>query len=62
MRGLACTPSGHDLSAHEVVEHEDGTIGGKTVLVEGDAAERFERVGLTGYWHGYLEAGVWRSC
>lgn len=70
---MACTPSGHigDLTAHEVVEHEDGTItvspsieisGGKTVLVEGDDAERFERVGLTGYWHGYLEAGVWRSC
>lgn len=70
---MACTPSGHigDLSEHDVEEHPDGTItvspsieidGGKHVFVEGDDAEQFERVGLTGHWHGYLRAGVWESC
>lgn len=52
-----CTPNGHfgNLSAHEVVEHEDGTITvSPSILVSyGDGEE---------LWHGYLEAGVWRSC
>jgi hypothetical protein len=69
---IACTPNGMvgDLSQHEVVEHEDGTItvapsievsGGKSVLAPGDDAELMEIRGLTGIWHGFLRAGVWES-
>ena len=52
----ACTPNGHlgNLSAHEVVEHEDGTITvSPSILVSDDRGE---------LWHGYLERGAWRSC
>ena len=45
------------LSAHEVVEHEDGTITvSPSILITGhdnDCAVQ---------WHGYLEKGVWRIC
>jgi len=49
--GIALTAN---LSRHEVVEHEDGTITvSPSILVSaGDA----------GSWHGYLELGVWREC
>lgn len=44
-----------DLSRHEVVEHEDGTITvAPSILVtewDGDCEIK---------WHGYLERGVWR--
>lgn len=41
------------LSAHEVVEHEDGTITvSPSILVTG----HHDRT-----WHGYLEHGVWRE-
>ena len=70
---MCCTPNGliGDLTNHEVVEHADGTItvspsiesqGGKGVLVAGDDVAQFEECGLMGYWHGFLECGVWRSC
>lgn len=53
----ACTPNGHlaNLGAHELVEHEDGTITvSPSILIHGgrDGAEA---------WHGWLERGVWRS-
>jgi hypothetical protein len=51
------TPDGReaDLSKHDVVEHEDGTITvSPSILVGGG--------GQPGSWHGYLERGVWRSC
>lgn len=42
-----------NLSRHEVVEHEDGTITvTPSILI---------RAGALGEWHGYLERGVWRS-
>ncbi len=41
-----------NLSAHEVIEHEDGTITvSPSILVTGH----------DGQWHGYLERGVWRE-
>lgn len=54
------TPNGHmgNLSAHEIVEHADGTITVKPSI----------KVSTTKYgnpvelWHGYLELGLWRSC
>lgn len=40
-----------NLSAHKVVEHEDGTITvSPSILVTGH----------DGSWHGFLERGVWR--
>lgn len=59
---MCCSPNGHagTLSAHKVVEHEDGTItvspsikistsrdGGKTMIE---------------LWHGWLRRGVWSGC
>lgn len=41
-----------DLSRHEVIEHEDGTITvSPSILVTGG-----------GQWHGFLERGIWREC
>lgn len=38
-----------NLEAHDVVEHEDGTITvSPSIAVSGG-----------GYWHGYLTRGVW---
>lgn len=57
----ACTPNGAHagLRLHTVIEHDDGTI---TVSpsIECNAPQH----GPTGgpYWHGFLEAGVWREC
>jgi hypothetical protein len=55
---VCTTPNGHhgNLSGHEVVEHEDGTITvSPSILISGgpDGGE---------LWHGFLEHGVWRSC
>ena len=46
-----------NLSLHEVVEHEDGTITVSpsilcSTTVNGEPAS----------WHGFLERGVWREC
>jgi hypothetical protein len=52
----ACVPEGGmlaNLSAHEVTEHEDGTITAEpSILVHGGEGRE---------WHGYLEHGEWRS-
>lgn len=51
----AVTPNGlhGNLSNHDVVEHEDGTITvSPSILVE---------QGSVGSWHGYLERGIWRE-
>lgn len=53
-----CTPNGHsgNLSAHQVTEHEDGTITvAPSILVSGG------RTGSVELWHGFLERGVWRD-
>lgn len=48
------TPSGFggNLSRHDVVEHDDGTItvSPSILVTTGD-----------GQWHGFLERGVWRE-
>lgn len=49
----ARTPNGMlaNLTNHEVLEHEDGTITvSPSILVTGG-----------GTWHGWIERGVWRS-
>lgn len=49
------TPNGHagNLNAHDVVEHEDGTITvSPSILVSDHTGE---------LWHGFLERGVWRE-
>lgn len=54
----ACTPNGHlgNLSAHEVVEHDDGTITvSPSILVKYAGADGEQ------LWHGYLEHGIWRE-
>lgn len=59
-RWFAATPNGKlgDLSNHDVVEHEDGTITvSPSILVTGYDDEKNETV----VWHGYLERGVWRE-
>ena len=54
---MCLPPGGHlgDLSNHDVVEHDDGTITvSPSILIKGwDVARP---------WHGYLERGVWREC
>lgn len=53
------TPNGHggNLAAHDVTEHEDGTI---TVSPSILVTQRREGQDIE-LWHGYLERGVWRS-
>jgi hypothetical protein len=50
-----CTPNGHtcNLSAHEVIEHDDGSISVKPSI----------RVSMSDkeVWHGYLEQGNWKQ-
>jgi len=56
----AKTPSGDpaNLSAHDVVEHEDGTI-----TVSPSIRVSTTLVGVPReLWHGFLERGVWRAC
>lgn len=50
------TPNGHfgNLSAHEVTEHEDGTITVDPSIAVSDGEREL--------WHGYLRAGVWSAC
>lgn len=44
------------LRAHEVAEHEDGTITvSPSILITGDDGD------CQVQWHGYLERGVWRT-
>jgi len=53
-----CTPNGHacNLSAHEVIEHDDGTITvSPSILITG--GPNWEEL-----WHGWLEHGKWRKC
>lgn len=49
-----------NLSAHEVVEHEDGTItvspSIEITMPDPDGGKPIE------YWHGYLERGIWKEC
>ena len=46
------TPAGIcNLGAHEITEHEDGTISASPSIL----------VGPDNAWHGYLERGVWRQ-
>lgn len=58
-RGLwfGMTPNDHlaNLSAHNVQEHEDGTIT-VTPSIKVSCPNRGE------LWHGYLQSGVWKSC
>lgn len=57
-----CTPNDHgcNLGAHQVIEHEDGTITvSPSIEVYLDAAYGRARKSL---WHGFLERGVWREC
>ena len=56
----ACTPNGRRgaLTAHSVVEHDDGTI---TVSpsIQVDPVPSSRETGALPGWHGYLRAGVW---
>lgn len=46
-----------NLSNHDVVEHDDGTITvSPSILISSRWA------GEKRSWHGFLERGVWRSC
>lgn len=59
---MCCSPNGHagTLSAHTVVEHEDGTITvSPSILIRTSQDGGQTMIDL---WHGYLEHGVWRSC
>jgi hypothetical protein len=52
----ARTPNGEtaNLTAHDVVEHEDGTVTvSPSIRVSIPTKE---------LWHGFLERGVWRGC
>ncbi len=51
-----CTPNNYhgSLDAHDIAEHEDGTITvSPSILLSDHTGE---------LWHGWLERGVWRSC
>jgi hypothetical protein len=48
-----------NLSAHKVVEHEDGTITvSPSILIRSGDGQG----GWIESFHGYLEHGVWRAC
>lgn len=53
-RWHARTPNGHlgNLGAHDVTEHDDGTITVRPSIAVSDGEKEL--------WHGYLERGVWR--
>ncbi len=54
----AMTPNGRlgNLAAHDVVEHEDGTITvTPSILVTTGSYNRQA-------WHGYLRHGIWQEC
>ncbi len=57
-RWYARPPGCHmgDLSNHEIVEHEDGTItvSPSILITYGDENGQHQ-------WHGYLEHGEWRT-
>ena len=46
-----------DLSKHDIVEHEDGTITVSPSILHTE----YEGDMPTKTWHGYLERGVWRE-
>lgn len=52
---MAPRGSAGNLSAHQVVEHEDGTISVSPSIKITD-----HRPGHS--WHGFLKRGVWREC
>jgi hypothetical protein len=56
---FVCPVSGYpiaNLSAHKVIEHEDGTITvSPSILTYGHYN------GQKISWHGYLERGIWRE-
>jgi hypothetical protein len=59
-RWIVRTPDGRlgDVSKHSVTEHEDGTITvSPSILVSGGDPAKHSAPS----WHGFLEAGVWRS-
>jgi hypothetical protein len=59
--GWDCTtPNGllGNLRAHAVQEHEDGTI----TVSPSIEVNRGRFNPAVGYFHGFLERGVWRSC
>jgi hypothetical protein len=53
---LVCLPTGELCSlnaGHTITEHADGTITvSPSILMPADRGA---------YWHGYLEAGIWRE-
>lgn len=59
-RWFCKTPGGYlgDLTRHDVVEHEDGTLTVSPSILVSERRQG-EHVEL---WHGYLERGVWREC
>lgn len=60
-RWLARSPNGYlgDLRAHEVTEHEDGTITvSPSIRITTTEGANRHAVEL---WHGYLERGIWRN-
>lgn len=64
-----CTPNdyGCNLSAHDVIEHEDGTITVSPSILVSRGGRHDEQGNLirdasfVELWHGYLERGVWRE-
>lgn len=55
-------PGGHlgNFTAHEVVEHADGTITVSPSILINPIGEYHNPAEKT--WHGYLEKGIWREC
>lgn len=46
-----------NLSGHDIVEHDDGTITVSPSILITTGRESGNK-----QWHGYLEKGVWREC
>lgn len=60
MKWDALTPNGllANLRGHEVVEHDDGTI----TVSPSIEVNRGRANPHVGYFHGFIERGVWREC
>jgi len=52
---FGCTPNDHgcNLSAHDIIEHSDGTITVSPSILVSDNRDAV--------WHGFLEQGIWRE-
>lgn len=58
-----CSPNGYlcNLTAHDVIEHPDGTITVSPSIGIRRQTDEKGRPVVNNLYHGYLEKGIWRT-